>query len=129
MEFNIGFSYIFLFSLLLLVSARDGRKDLGKYWEEMMKGQAMPEAIKGLINLGPYENVEVKEYGPNEKKIFIGDFDPRPNIPLYHDDVNSNEVKSTNKDYNSHHDGPKPKDKKPYMDDFEPRPNLSVYSD
>ena len=112
-----------------LVSTGGGRKDLGKYWGQIMKDQPMPEAIKDLINLGPFENVEVNKYGPSGEKLFVGDFNPRPDVTIYHDDVNPNEVKSTKKDCNSNHDGPKSEVKKPYMDDFEPRPNASVYND
>ena len=89
----------------------------------------MPEAIKDLINLGPFENVEVNKYGPSGEKLFVGDFNTTPDTTIYHDDVNPNEVKSTKKDCNSNHDGPKSEDKSPYMDGFEPRPNVSIYND
>uniref|UniRef100_A0A7C8YJH6 Organ specific protein n=1 Tax=Opuntia streptacantha TaxID=393608 RepID=A0A7C8YJH6_OPUST len=127
MELNIGFSYIFLFSLLLFASTSDGRKDLEKYWAETMKGQPMPEAIKGLVTVGIFESVEEKGQGLVEEKSFVSDFDPRPSVTAYQDDINPSRVKSPNSDCNSHQDGPK--SKKPYMDDFEPRPNISVYND
>ena len=112
-----------------LVSTSDGRKDLGKYWGEMMKGQPMPEAIKDLINLGPFEAVEGNKYGPTGEQLFVADFDTSPRATVYLDDVNPNEIKSTDKDCNLHQDGSKSKDKKPYVDEFEPRPNVSMYND
>jgi len=108
-------------------STSDGRKDLEKYWVETMKGQPMPEAIKGLVNVGIFESVEEKGQGLVEEKSFVSDFDPRPSVTAYQDDINPSQVKSTNSDCNSHQDGPK--SKKPNMDDFEPRPNISVYND
>lgn len=112
-----------------LVSTSDGRKDLGKYWGEMMKGQPMPEAIKDLIKLGPFESAEVKKYGPTGEQLFVADFDTSPNIFSYHGDVNPNEIKSTKKDCDLHPDGSKSKDKKPYTDEFEPRSNVLQYND
>lgn len=49
---------------------------MGEYWKNMMKGEAMPEAIKGLIH----------EVG---KDRFVRDFDVKPNLILYNTHVTS----------------------------------------
>lgn len=45
-----------------------------------------------------------------EKKWFIKEFEPRPNISTYHDEGAT-------------------KEEKPFVDDFEPRPNISAYNE
>ncbi|XP_012567695.1 uncharacterized protein [Cicer arietinum] len=51
-----------------------------EYWKNMMKGQAMPEAIKGLIQdlLGKIDPLYVVG-----KDRFIRDFDIKPIVILY----------------------------------------------
>ncbi|XP_058780846.1 organ-specific protein S2-like [Vicia villosa] len=77
--------YIFviflLFSLLFVGNLSFARKDMGEYWKNMMKDEAMPEAIKGLIHdhQATYE----------EKDRFVRDFDVKPNLILYHTHVTS----------------------------------------
>uniref|UniRef100_A0A803LDU2 Uncharacterized protein n=1 Tax=Chenopodium quinoa TaxID=63459 RepID=A0A803LDU2_CHEQI len=90
----------------------------------MMKDQLMPEALKDFINQRSYEGHEKRE----TIKEFIKDFDPIPNISVYHDDnVHSKELKSKKADCNSkHHD--KLASKK-FDDEFEPIPYISAYND
>ncbi|XP_021860195.1 organ-specific protein S2 isoform X2 [Spinacia oleracea] len=119
-------SYIKIFFITLLcffvlfTSEIEGRKDPETYWGEMMKEQPMPEAIKDFIN----QREAIKD--------FIKDFDPIPNISVYHDNViNLKELKSKkDSDCNSqHHDDELASKKKVFDDEFEPIPNVSVYSD
>ncbi|XP_021738580.1 organ-specific protein S2-like [Chenopodium quinoa] len=121
MESYIKILFIALLSLNLLASPSDGRKDPKTYWGDMMKDQPMPEALEDFINQSSYEKREtIKE--------FIKDFDPIPNISVYHDDsVNSKELKSKKADCKEeHHD--KLASKK-FDDEFEPIPNISAYND
>ncbi|XP_017421024.2 uncharacterized protein LOC108330933 [Vigna angularis] len=74
-----NFGVFVLFSLLLVGSLSSARKDLKGYWEETMKEEAMPEAIKDLI-----EDSHVSEAG---KDRFVRDFDVKPNVILYHTHV------------------------------------------
>lgn len=88
-----------------------------------MKGQPMPEAIKDFINERSYVSQEKGE-AIND---FIKDFDPIPNLSIYHDDVNPKEVKSHKADCNSQHDGLA--SKKLFADEFEPIPDVTIYHD
>jgi hypothetical protein len=58
-------------------------KDPGEYWKNMMKGVAMPEAIKELI-----QDTQATYVG---KDRFMRDFDVKPNAILYHTHVMSME--------------------------------------
>jgi hypothetical protein len=58
-------------------------KDPGEYWKNMMKGVAMPEAIKELI-----QDTQVTYAG---KDCFMREFDVKPNAILYHTYVMSME--------------------------------------
>ncbi|KAK7310642.1 hypothetical protein RJT34_08264 [Clitoria ternatea] len=71
MKSNFG---VFLVFSLLLVGANVscGRKDMGEYWKDVMKGQAMPEAIKNLL------------LDSGNKHLFLRDFNVQPNVILYH---------------------------------------------
>ncbi|CAJ2642752.1 organ-specific protein P4-like [Trifolium pratense] len=72
-----------LFSLLLVANLSFARKDPGEYWKNMMKGEAMPEAIKELI-----QDPQAIYAG---KDGFMRDFDVKPNAILYHTHVMSME--------------------------------------
>ncbi|KAL2346137.1 hypothetical protein Fmac_000137 [Flemingia macrophylla] len=64
-----NFAVFVVFSLLLVGNFGSARKDMGAYWENMMKEQPMPEAIKDLVE---------------GKNRFVRDFDVKPNVILYH---------------------------------------------
>ncbi|OIV99478.1 hypothetical protein TanjilG_17288 [Lupinus angustifolius] len=73
---------LFLLSYLLLVTNLSyARKDEGEYWKNVMKDQAMPEAIKDLLLV---QDQQVPDSGRNH---FSRDFDIRPNVILYHTHV------------------------------------------
>ncbi|KAL6270130.1 hypothetical protein ACE6H2_027041 [Prunus campanulata] len=126
-----------LFSLLLFAKTIESRRDVGKYWKNVMKEQPMPQAIEGLL-------VDISDSTPKQKgdchekvkkpfvevEVEVEEFEPRPSATSYHDDETKAEVSSKN------NAGPKAKqsfaakeDKQPFEEDFEPRPNLSVYND
>ncbi|XP_021829915.1 organ-specific protein S2-like [Prunus avium] len=122
-----------LFSLLLFAKTIDSRRDVGKYWKNVMKEQPMPHAIEGLL-------VDISDSTPKEKAdchekvkkpfVEVEEFEPRPSLTSYNDDETKAELSS------KHNAGPKAKqsfaakeDKQPFEEDFEPRPNLSVYND
>ncbi|ESW08171.1 hypothetical protein PHAVU_009G024600 [Phaseolus vulgaris] len=87
-----NFAIFVVFSLLLLVgSCSCARKDMRGYWKDMMKEQAMPEAIKDLIE----DSEEVSEAG---KGRFVRDFDVKPNVILYHTHVVPMKQRQKNKD-------------------------------
>jgi len=57
------------------------KETMVEYWKNMMKGEAMPEAIKGLIQ-DPQEIYAGKDR-------FVRDFDVKPNVILDHTHVMS----------------------------------------
>ncbi|CAO2815069.1 unnamed protein product [Amaranthus hypochondriacus] len=74
--------YFFLFFIILLmfnneISARKGPEE---YWKEIMKDQALPEAINDII--------DPKRVNPSEKTSFWThfkrDFDVTSNVIIYH---------------------------------------------
>ncbi|XP_020207333.1 organ-specific protein P4 [Cajanus cajan] len=81
-----NFAVIVVFSLLLVANFGCARKDLGAYWKNMMKGQAMPQAIKDLV-----EASDAVDAGT--KNRFVRDFDVKPNVILYHTHVKSSKQK------------------------------------
>ncbi|CAO2815077.1 unnamed protein product [Amaranthus hypochondriacus] len=112
--------FIFLLSLILLAGPSDGRKDLEKYWGDMMKGEPMPESLKQFIISRSYNK---DEYKSELIKDFLKEFDPVPNISVYQNDVTPNEaVKS------DHHHDHQSASKKVFTDEFQPIPNISVYN-
>ncbi|RVW16866.1 hypothetical protein CK203_088647 [Vitis vinifera] len=52
-QMKFTFPFFISFLLLLFSGLIDGRKDMGDYWKSIMKGQPMPEAIKGFIHQDP----------------------------------------------------------------------------
>ncbi|XP_027356517.1 uncharacterized protein LOC113865912 [Abrus precatorius] len=74
-----NFAVFIVFSLLLVANFSCARKDLGGYWDNTMKGQPMPQAIKDLIG-DPQASYAGKDR-------FIRDFDVKPNVILYHTHV------------------------------------------
>ncbi|XP_057248149.1 organ-specific protein S2-like [Beta vulgaris subsp. vulgaris] len=124
--------FIILLSLVLvsmmnvqLGSPINGRKDPKDYWGHKMNEQYMPKAIKDFINQRSYEGLEKK----GAIKDFIKDFDPTPNVSVYHDDIISKEMELKNVDCNSKHEDDELASKKLFADEFEPIPNVSVYND
>ncbi|KAI4295537.1 hypothetical protein L6164_035576 [Bauhinia variegata] len=136
MRFVLALPLLLLFFLGATV---ESRKDAGEYWRMVMKDQAMPEAIQGLLNLDSDIQSETKHKThehkceeplvaeTNKNKVFAGEFEPRPNISAYKD----GEEKKFIKDFE-----PKPsfwvydeEDKVGSVNDFEPRPNVSAYED
>ncbi|PIA55677.1 hypothetical protein AQUCO_00700175v1 [Aquilegia coerulea] len=67
----------------------------------------------------------------NEEKAFVKDFEPRPNVSVYHDEEDKSFVKDfePRPNVSVYHDGELKDQKKAFADDFEPRPNASVYHD
>ncbi|KNA16577.1 hypothetical protein SOVF_087940 [Spinacia oleracea] len=117
MESYIKIFFITLLSFTLLASQSDGRKDLGTYWGDMVKEQPMPEAIKDFIN----QREAIKD--------FIKDFDPIPNISVYHDnDVMKSQKDDADCNSKHHNDDELAPKKKQFADEFEPIPNISVYN-
>ncbi|KAK6916551.1 Organ specific protein [Dillenia turbinata] len=137
----------FTFFLVLLVgNTIEARKDPGEYWKEVMRDQPMPEAIQGLVRSKSLSNENchtsadtinkvllVEEFEHKAEKPFTEDFEPRPNVSVYDNDVKPTEEKSFIKDFE-----PRPnvsvydndiglKEKEAFDKDFEPRPNVSVY--
>ena len=115
-----------------LAGPTEGRKDLKKYWGNMMNGQPIPEALKLFIYQRSYQEEAIKDfikefepipnvsaYHDDSKKLISSEFEPIPNISAYHDDANPNQVKSQKQDAS----------KKIFADEFEPIPNVTSYSD
>ncbi|KAJ1397713.1 Organ specific protein [Sesbania bispinosa] len=143
------------FCLVLFVANVESRKDpAGEYWKMVMKDQDMPEGIQGLVNFnsekktlpaveGSKHNCDEEPLVKNtqvtiEKKVFVEDFEPRPNVSAYEDDdIDAKEKKKVVKDFeprpnvSAYGDDDKndAKEKKKYVKDFEPRPNVSAYGD
>ncbi|PQP95895.1 organ-specific protein S2 [Prunus yedoensis var. nudiflora] len=122
-----------LFSLLLFAKTIESRRDVGKYWKNVMKEQPMPQAIEGLL-------VDISDSTPKQKAdchekvkkpfVEVEEFEPRPNVSSYNDDETKASLSSKD------NAGPKAKqsfaakeDKQPFEEDFEPRPNVSVYNE
>ncbi|XP_057436833.1 uncharacterized protein LOC130729190 [Lotus japonicus] len=82
------FAVFAVFSILLIANCSCATRDLGDYWKNMMKGQAMPEAIKELV-----QDPQASYAG---KDRFIRDFDIRPNVILYHTHVGSSTKQKQN---------------------------------
>ncbi|GAB4837923.1 hypothetical protein Ancab_027451 [Ancistrocladus abbreviatus] len=137
MKSSLVFSVL---SLLLFTVTIEGRKDPGEYWKGIMNDQQMPEAIKGFMHDGDQETEKTKHcldqidaVHHGDEKSFDKDFEPRPNVSVYHGEVVPDEKKSFVKDFEPrpnvsvYHDGVASEDKKSFAKDFEPRPNVSVY--
>ncbi|XP_057550598.1 organ-specific protein P4-like isoform X2 [Amaranthus tricolor] len=101
--------FIFLLSLVLLAGPSDGRKDLHKYWGDMMKGEPMPESLERFIISRSYNK---DQYKAEIIKDFLKNYDVSPNEA----------VKS------EHDHDEKSASKKIFADEFEPIINLSVYN-
>ncbi|KAK9689255.1 hypothetical protein RND81_09G046700 [Saponaria officinalis] len=157
---TLTISALLFFSLILITSPIDGRKGPGEYWTQVMEGQPMPESIKIFVH-NPLKNVandyevknleeiKVKSQDKNSKfdntrmikgESFVKNFDPIPNLSVYHEDATDHQIDSTSK--KSFTEGSKPKPSlTSYRDDtkstvselfiknFDPVPNLSVYHD
>ena len=107
-----------------LASQIDGRKDLKAYWDSMMDGQDMPQAIKNYINEKSYEGHQKGDYhsytiNPKQSpsrgaisKEFNNEFDPKPNRLKYStytvNGEQSPSIGAIRKDFNN---------------DFDPKPN------
>ncbi|PIA55707.1 hypothetical protein AQUCO_00700190v1 [Aquilegia coerulea] len=128
---------VYLQQFASIINARTAPEE---YWKQVMKDQPMPDALKGLVDSNPSESVStvmIKTdchtslntqdnkhlandiladpgvtvlYPDEDEKSFVMDFEPRPNLSVYHD----GELKGQ---------------KKAFAEDFEPRPNVSVYHD
>ncbi|XP_050231034.1 organ-specific protein S2-like [Mercurialis annua] len=107
----------------------NARKDVGVNWSSNVT-----EDDQIAETSANYEQKQV--IMSEDKTSFSDDFEPRPNLSVYHDDASDGkDGKSFVKDFE-----PRPnlsvydddvglKEEKPFVNDFEPRPNLSVYSD
>ncbi|KAL5073675.1 hypothetical protein RYX36_012659 [Vicia faba] len=67
--------------LLLTVAMVESRKDLGEYWKLVMKDQAMPEEIQGLVNTNTKNNFNTKQSLGDKRAL--ENFEPRPNASAY----------------------------------------------
>ncbi|ONH91205.1 hypothetical protein PRUPE_8G098600 [Prunus persica] len=130
-----------LFSLLLFVKTTYSRRDVGKYWKNVMKEQPMPQAIEGLL-------VDISDSTPKEKAdchekvkkpfvevdVEVEEFEPKPNALVYNAVAAKEDKQPFVKDFE-----PRPnalvynafaakEDKQPFVKDFEPRPNALVYN-
>ncbi|XP_052194257.1 organ-specific protein P4 [Diospyros lotus] len=76
----------FLISLIFLfANLSDARKDPEDYWKSIMKEEAMPEAIQELLQKDPSSSSSEEKNEPSTNmEHFIKDFDPKPNVILYH---------------------------------------------
>ncbi|XP_034927395.1 organ-specific protein P4 isoform X3 [Populus alba] len=157
-----SYALFILFSLFSqFANVIGARKDTGEYWRAVMKDQPMPEAIQGLIRAttsSPVSNEKadchtfksnekdnfVKDFGPQPsatsydnvkgERPFAEDFEPRPNVSVYHDDAALKGEKSFPEDFEPrpnisvYDDGVGLKGKKSFSDEFEPRPSVTAYS-
>ncbi|KAK8563152.1 hypothetical protein V6N13_018307 [Hibiscus sabdariffa] len=75
------FSCLIFCFLLLFVNLIHARKEPVDYWRSVMKDQAMPEAIKGLLHEDPTGSG--LDSGKKMKQ-FVRDFDSRHSLIIYH---------------------------------------------
>ncbi|KAJ9159922.1 hypothetical protein P3X46_025373 [Hevea brasiliensis] len=138
--------------LLSILSSSNARKDVGEYWRGVMEDKPMPEAIQKILqaadekaNCHTTKNFEPNQGKPFDKKFTLNDFEPRPDVSIYHDDVGlKGEIemplkeKSFFKDLELipdvsiyHNDislkAKKPLDETSFVKEFEPRPDVSIY--
>ncbi|XP_062025295.1 organ-specific protein P4-like [Rosa rugosa] len=152
---NSLYAILALLSLLLFTTTVHSRIGAGGYMKNSIEKQPMPadswKLVKEQVELNnadlsddKAEKANCNENGKPNIEFEIVEFEPRPNISIYHDD---NEVTKSrtlgdepeSKDIGNMH--PKdngPQDKLPFEakaerhvfeEDFEPRPNISVYND
>ncbi|KAL0365503.1 UNVERIFIED_CONTAM: hypothetical protein Sangu_0647900 [Sesamum angustifolium] len=136
----------------------NARKDpAGEYWEAVVKDEAMPQAIQGLVDDASKVTSPTSaqknhcsttpttsrsfQSSPNDddklkaKRYFANDFEPRPNASAYADDDDKEEEKSFVKNFESrpylsaYSDNSDTKKEKSFVKDFEPRPSASAYND
>ena len=122
----------------------ESRKDPGEYWTSVMKDQPMPEAIHGLVQLdsspsklSKNANCHTSEGARKHKseKPFDKDFEPRPSVTAYANDVGPETKNKFVKDFEPRPSitayvndvGPETKNK--FVKDFEPRPSITAYSE
>ncbi|XP_008236873.1 PREDICTED: organ-specific protein S2-like [Prunus mume] len=119
-----------LFSLLLFAKTIDSRRDVGKYWKNVMKEQPMPQAIEGLLvdisDSTPKEKADCHEkvkkpFVEVEVEVEVEEFEPRPSTTSYND--HEIKAKLSSKD----NAGPKAKQSFATKADFGPRPNPLIY--
>ncbi|KAK3022021.1 hypothetical protein RJ639_047411 [Escallonia herrerae] len=129
----------------MIAGTEEARPNPGEYWQGIMKDQPMPEAIQGFIHRGtvtPLSNKKVDCHTSTEGRNNIqladqekpsGDeFEPRPNVSVYHDDEKLTEDKSFVQEFEprpAYHDDEKLTEDKSFVQEFEPRPNVSAYDD
>ncbi|CAB4290196.1 unnamed protein product [Prunus armeniaca] len=120
-----------LFSLLLFTKTIDSRRDVGKYWKNVMKEQPMPQAIEGLLvdisDSTPKEKADCHEkvkkpFVEVEVEVEVEEFEPRPSTTQYNDHETKAKLSSK---YNA---GPKAKQSFAAKEEFGPRPNPLIYS-
>ncbi|KAF4397753.1 hypothetical protein G4B88_025245, partial [Cannabis sativa] len=57
-------------------------RDVGNYWKNIMKDQAMPDVIIGLFH--DQDQVQTYLSGSSKQDNLVKDFDIRPNVIIYH---------------------------------------------
>ncbi|CDP15720.1 unnamed protein product [Coffea canephora] len=137
-------AFIALFSLALFAGFTKARKDPGEYWQGVVarNDQALFEAIEQLAHVASAlsnkkkiasdcDTMKKHSVAATNKKSFVKDFEPRPNVSAYGDDAKLKEEKSFMRDFE-----PRPNvsaygdnTDKSFVKDFEPRPNVSAYGD
>ncbi|KAF7810894.1 Organ specific protein [Senna tora] len=104
-----------------LAESGRSRKDGGEYWRMLMKDEAMPQQVEGLLLHHPINSM-------------IHQSHKKPNSHLNHecDEDHDNlltTLESRSSLWNDHNNGnTKVDQKKKFADDFEPRPNASAYN-
>lgn len=127
------FALFALFSLLLIAGISDARHDpAGEYWQSIMKDEAMPEAIQGLIDdiresVLPRTSTSTGHAHHNHKLVEENakekHFEPRPNLSAY-DDEKLTDFEPMPTTASAYHDDASDKS---FVNDFEPRPDASNY--
>ncbi|XP_054786849.1 organ-specific protein P4-like [Prosopis cineraria] len=86
----------------LLADAGASRKDPAEYWTMVMKDEAMPQAIQGVLHDDPMIQSETKPQSHNDlqsnhEEKFIEDFEPRQSATSYNNgDLGTHKEKFTN---------------------------------
>ncbi|GAB4853910.1 hypothetical protein Ancab_018120 [Ancistrocladus abbreviatus] len=122
-------------------SAAIGRKDPGEHWKEIMKDEEMSKATEVLVHDHNQETKKTKHCADLDvarnldEKSIVKDFEPRPNVSVYHDEGVLAEKQLCAKDFEPrpnrfvYHDRDDALQDKKSAQDFEPRPNVSIYHD
>ncbi|PRQ23674.1 putative organ specific protein [Rosa chinensis] len=152
---NSLYAIIALLSLLLFTTTVHSRIGAGGYMKNSIEKQPMPadswKLVKEQVELNnadlsddKAEKTNCNENGKPNSEFEIVEFEPRPDVTIYHGDSEVTESRTLKDELeskaigNMHPKDKGPKDKLPFEvkakrhafeEDFEPRPNISVYND